>query len=218
LAHAYGAALDTPDLLVACVIGDGEAETGPLATAWHSNKFLNPVTDGAVLPILRLNGYKIANPTVLARIDRSELESLLTGSGHRPYVVEGDEPAPMHEAMAATLDAIVEEIRTIRPIIFAYQVVIRPRLRGAAVPWVPQSGRLRPSPRPVALARVPGGRGPLGSALAIAPTRGSLAPAFAEGWGCDPAVRQRPIGLGKERRRCRCATSWAYWLTLVPRR
>jgi xylulose-5-phosphate/fructose-6-phosphate phosphoketolase len=114
LAHAYGAAFDNPDLLVACVIGDGEAETGPLATAWHSNKFLNPVTDGAVLPMLHLNGYKIANPTILARISRAELESLLTGYGYRPYVVEGDEPVPVHQAMAATLDAIVEEIRTIQ--------------------------------------------------------------------------------------------------------
>ena len=114
LAHAYGAAFDNPDLVVACVIGDGEAETGPLATAWHSNKFLNPVTDGAVLPILHLNGYKIANPTILARIGRSELESLLTGYGYRPYVVEGDDPAPMHQAMAATLDTIVEEIRAIQ--------------------------------------------------------------------------------------------------------
>ena len=114
LAHAYGAAFDNPELIVACVIGDGEAETGPLATAWHSNKFLNPVTDGAVLPILHLNGYKIANPTVLARIDRAELESLFVGYGYRPYVVEGDEPAPMHQAMAATLDAIVEEIRAIQ--------------------------------------------------------------------------------------------------------
>jgi xylulose-5-phosphate/fructose-6-phosphate phosphoketolase len=105
LAHAYGAAFDNPDLLVACVIGDGEAETGPLATAWHSNKFLNPVTDAAVLPILHLNGYKIANPTILARISRAELESLLTGYGYRPYVVEGDEPVPVHQAMAATLDA-----------------------------------------------------------------------------------------------------------------
>jgi xylulose-5-phosphate/fructose-6-phosphate phosphoketolase len=114
LAHAYGAAFDNPDLLVACVIGDGEAETGPLATAWHSNKFLNPATDGAVLPILHLNGYKIANPTVLARIDRPELVSLLTGYGYRPYVVEGHEPASMHETMAATFDAIVEEIRSIQ--------------------------------------------------------------------------------------------------------
>ena len=114
LAHAYGAAFDNPDLLVACVIGDGEAETGPLATAWHSNKFLNPKTDGAVLPILHLNGYKIANPTVLARISRSELESLLTGYGYRPCIVEGDEPGPMHQAMAAALDGIVEEIRAIQ--------------------------------------------------------------------------------------------------------
>jgi xylulose-5-phosphate/fructose-6-phosphate phosphoketolase len=127
LAHAYGAVFDNPDLLVACVIGDGEAETGPLATAWHSNKFLNPVTDGAVLPILHLNGYKIANPTILARISRAELESLVTGYGYRPYVVEGDEPAPTHEAMAKTLDAIVEEIRTIQRRARTHGQAARPR-------------------------------------------------------------------------------------------
>ena len=96
--------LDNPNLVVACVVGDGEAETGPLATAWHSNKFLNPATDGVVLPILHLNGYKIANPTLLARISREELEQLLRGYGWTPYFVEGHEPALMHEAMAATLD------------------------------------------------------------------------------------------------------------------
>ena len=114
LAHAYGAAFDNPDLIVACVIGDGEAETGPLATAWHSNKFLNPASDGAVLPILHLNGYKIANPTVLARISHEELEALLSGYGYRPYFVEGAEPQAMHEKMAATLDTVVAEIKTIQ--------------------------------------------------------------------------------------------------------
>jgi xylulose-5-phosphate/fructose-6-phosphate phosphoketolase len=114
LSHAYGAAFDNPDLIVACVIGDGEAETGPLAASWHSNKFLNPAQDGAVLPILHLNGYKIANPTVLARIGREELESLLTGYGYRPYFVEGSEPRAMHEAMAATLDQVIGEIRQIQ--------------------------------------------------------------------------------------------------------
>jgi xylulose-5-phosphate/fructose-6-phosphate phosphoketolase len=114
LAHAYGAALDNPGLIVACVVGDGEAETGPLATAWHSNKFLNPATDGAVLPILHLNGYKIANPTVLGRIRRHELESLLVGYGYTPHVVEGDEPAAMHQLMAATLDTVIGEIRAIQ--------------------------------------------------------------------------------------------------------
>jgi xylulose-5-phosphate/fructose-6-phosphate phosphoketolase len=114
LSHAYGAALDNPDLVVACVIGDGEAETGALATSWHSNKFLNPATDGAVLPILHLNGYKIASPTVLARIEPGELDQLLRGYGYVPYVVEGDEPESMHQRMAATLDAIVEEIRRIQ--------------------------------------------------------------------------------------------------------
>ncbi|MGH8077173.1 MAG: phosphoketolase family protein [Lysobacter sp.] len=114
LAHAYGAAFDNPDLLVACVVGDGEAETGPLATSWHSNKFLNPVHDGAVLPILHLNGYKIAGPTLLARISRDELEALFRGYGYTPYFVEGDDPAEMHQSMAATLDAIVAEIRDIQ--------------------------------------------------------------------------------------------------------
>ena len=114
LAHAYGAAFDNPDLIVACVIGDGESETGPLAGSWHSNKFLNPVTDGAVLPILHLNGYKIANPTVPARIPADELESLLTGYGYHVYTVEGDDPKLVHEQLAATLDAIVTEIHDIQ--------------------------------------------------------------------------------------------------------
>jgi xylulose-5-phosphate/fructose-6-phosphate phosphoketolase len=114
LSHAFGAAFDNPDLLVACVVGDGEAETGPLATSWHSNKFLNPVRDGAVLPILHLNGYKIAGPTVLARIPHDELKSLFIGYGYRPYVVKGDDPATMHQQMAATLDAVVTDIKTIQ--------------------------------------------------------------------------------------------------------
>jgi xylulose-5-phosphate/fructose-6-phosphate phosphoketolase len=114
LAHAYGAALDNPDLIVACVVGDGEAETGPLATAWHSNKFLNPIRDGAVLPILNLNGYKIANPTVLARITHEELEALLVGYGYKPYFVEGSEPGKMHQTMAATLDTVIAEIRSLQ--------------------------------------------------------------------------------------------------------
>ena len=127
LSHAYGAAFDNPELIVACVVGDGEAETGPLATAWHSNKFLNPATDGAVLPILHLNGYKIANPTVLARIPRAELESLLIGYGYEPYFVEGEEPEPMHQVMAATLDTVVDEIRAIRHEARAGGVSKRPR-------------------------------------------------------------------------------------------
>ncbi|HEU5136158.1 MAG TPA: phosphoketolase family protein [Steroidobacteraceae bacterium] len=114
LSHAFGAAFDNPDLIVACVVGDGEAETGPLATAWHSNKFLDPRGDGAVLPILHLNGYKIANPTLLARMPRDDLEQLLRGYGWAPYFVSGHEPAPMHEAMAAALDTSIKEIRDIR--------------------------------------------------------------------------------------------------------
>ena len=111
LSHAYGMAFDNPDVIVACVIGDGEAETGPLATAWHSNKFLNPVRDGAVLPILNLNGYKIANPTILARISHEELEALFIGYGYTPYFVEGSDPALMHQAMAATLERAIADIR-----------------------------------------------------------------------------------------------------------
>jgi xylulose-5-phosphate/fructose-6-phosphate phosphoketolase len=114
LSHAFGAAFDNPELIVACVIGDGEAESGPLATAWHSNKFLNPITDGAVLPILHLNGYKIANPTVMARMEHEELEQFLRGCGWTPYFVEGDEPAKMHELMAAALEKVITEIRQIQ--------------------------------------------------------------------------------------------------------
>jgi xylulose-5-phosphate/fructose-6-phosphate phosphoketolase len=114
LSHAYGAAFDNPDLVVAAVVGDGEAETGPLATSWHSNKFLNAATDGAVLPILHLNGYKIANPCILARISHEELEQLFRGYGYTPYFVEGDDPAAMHQRMAATLDTVVGAIRAIQ--------------------------------------------------------------------------------------------------------
>src|SRR5438105_98105 len=110
LAHAYGAAFDNPDLLVACVVGDGEAETGPLATSWHANKFLDPQRDGTVLPILHLNGYKIANPTVLARIPRAELDSLLRGYGYAPRYVTGDEPETVHGKLAAALDDALDEI------------------------------------------------------------------------------------------------------------
>ena len=114
LSHAYGAAFDNPDLIVACVVGDGEAETGPMATSWHSNKFLNPVSDGAVLPILHLNGYKIANPTVLARIATEELDSLFVGYGYKPHVIEGDDPATMHRLGAVTLDQVFDEISGIQ--------------------------------------------------------------------------------------------------------
>lgn len=127
LSHAFGAAFDNPELIVACVVGDGEAETGPLATAWHSNKFLNPKTDGAVLPILHLNGYKIANPTVLARIPHQELESLLIGYGYQPYFVEGAEPRHMHQLMAATLDAVTAQIKSIQRHARSEGVAERPR-------------------------------------------------------------------------------------------
>ena len=127
LSHAYGAAFDNPDLLVCAVVGDGEAETGPLATSWHSNKFLDPARDGAVLPILHLNGYKIANPTVLARIPRAELAALMEGYGHKPYFVEGDDPAEVHQQLAATLDEVVAEITRIQKAAREDGVTERPR-------------------------------------------------------------------------------------------
>ena len=114
MSHAYGAAFDNPDLIVTVMVGDGESETGPLAPAWHSNKFLNPARDGAVLPVLHLNGYKIANPPILARIPHDELESLFRGYGYEPYFVEGSDPPTMHQAMAATLEHCVREIRRIQ--------------------------------------------------------------------------------------------------------
>ena len=152
LAHAYGAAFDNPDLIVACVIGDGESETGPLAGAWHANKFLNPVTDGTVLPILHLNGYKIANPTVPARIPAAELESLLTGYGYHVYTVEGDDPKLVHEQLADTLDAIVTEIHDIRQRARAEGTTSRPR-------W------------PVLVLRTPKGTGSASSRVIWGPAR-----------------------------------------------
>lgn len=127
LSHAYGMAFDNPDLIVACVVGDGEAETGPLATAWHSNKFLNPVRDGAVLPILNLNGYKIANPTILARISHEELQALFVGYGYTPYFVEGSDPVEMHQKMAATLEQAIGDIRTAQQTARASGHATRPR-------------------------------------------------------------------------------------------
>ena len=127
LSHAYGMAFDNPDVIVACVVGDGEAETGPLATAWHSNKFVNPVRDGAVLPILNLNGYKIANPTLLSRISHDELEALFVGYGYTPYFVEGSDPAEMHQKMAATLEEAIADIRAAQKAARESKTPFRPR-------------------------------------------------------------------------------------------
>jgi xylulose-5-phosphate/fructose-6-phosphate phosphoketolase len=127
VSHAYGAVLDNPDLIVTCVVGDGEAETGPLATAWHSNKFINPIRDGAVLPVLNLNGYKIANPTILARISPEELDQLFRGYGYTPYFVEGSDPAEVHQQMAAVMEVCIEQIREIQQSQRASGVAERPR-------------------------------------------------------------------------------------------
>ena len=150
LAHAYGAALDNPGLLVACVIGDGEAETGALAASWHANKFLDPVSDETVLPILHLNGYKIANPTVLARIPDGELRALLTGYGHEPFLVEVDaaaDPMVTHRQMAATLDRIVDAITDIRDRAARGQSSERPRwpvlVLRSPKGWKAPGGRIR---------------------------------------------------------------------------
>ena len=127
LSHAFGAVFDNPDLIVSCIVGDGEAETGPLATAWHSNKFLNPANDGVVLPILHLNGYKISNPTILARIGNEELQQLFFGYGWKPYSIEGDNPMQMHQKMATVLDEVIEEIKTIRSDALNDNKIERPR-------------------------------------------------------------------------------------------
>jgi xylulose-5-phosphate/fructose-6-phosphate phosphoketolase len=127
LVHAYGAVLDNPELLALCVVGDGEAETGPLAASWHSNKFIDPVRDGAVLPVLHLNGYKIANPTVLARIEPRELKSLLEGYGYAPRFVEGSDPEQMHQLMAVVLDEVLDEIEAIQRRARAHDDPTRPR-------------------------------------------------------------------------------------------
>lgn len=126
LSHAFGAAFDNPDLIVVAMPGDGESETGPLATSWHSNKFLNPIRDGAVLPVLHLNGYKINNPTILSRISQRELKSLFEGYGYEPFFVEGSEPESMHQAMAATLDFCVNRIREIKSEAIRIGTVARP--------------------------------------------------------------------------------------------
>ena len=127
LSHAYGAVFDNPDLIAACIVGDGEAETGPIATSWHANKFLNPATDGAVLPILHLNGYKISNPTVLARIEHEELEQLFRGYGYKPYFVEGNDPAYMHARMAEVMDEVIGEIKHIQSQARDHGNTVRPR-------------------------------------------------------------------------------------------
>ena len=158
ISHAFGAAFDNPELVVACVVGDGEAETGPLATAWHSNKFLDPVSDGVVLPILHLNGYKISNPTVLARITHEELDQLLRGYGWTPFFVEGEEPEEMHQTMAATLDKVVEQIQKIQHDARFQGDTTRPRLADDR-PQIAQQVRPRHDLHLRSRTRHPGGGG-----------------------------------------------------------
>ena len=206
LSHAYGAALDNPDLLVACVVGDGEAETGPLAASWHSNKFLNPRHDGAVLPILHLNGYKIANPTVLARISRAELEALMVGYGYEPYFVEGDDPMAMHQAMAQTLDTVVERIRGIQRAARAGGAVERPRwpmivLRTPKGWTGPQAGGRQTGRGDLAFA--PGAAGRTGRAAR------SPGPAGAPGCAATGPRSCSTIGAG-------CARSCGRWPPRAP--
>jgi xylulose-5-phosphate/fructose-6-phosphate phosphoketolase len=172
LSHAFGAVFDNPDLIVACVVGDGEAETGPLATAWHSNKFLDPAGDGAVLPILHLNGYKIANPTILARIPREELEQLLRGYGWTPHFVEGHEPVPMHQRMAAALDAAIAQIRQIQ----AAARVAAPGPRTAN----PAGATVRPTAWPMIVLNSP---------------KGWTGPAFVDGRAVEGTFRSHQIPL-----------------------
>jgi xylulose-5-phosphate/fructose-6-phosphate phosphoketolase len=166
LSHAFGAVFDNPELIVACVIGDGEAETGPLATAWHSNKFLNPARDGAVLPILHLNGYKISNPTVLARITPEELDQLLRGYGWTPYYVEGHEPELMHQAMAAALDQAVADIHDIQQNAREHGDLTRPRWPMLVLDRPEGSGR---PPQRGHFPRPPGAAGRIGHFAARAP-------------------------------------------------
>ena len=227
LLHAYGAVFDNPDLLACCVIGDGEAETGPLAASWHSNKFLNPARDGAVLPVLHLNGYKIANPTVLARIPEQELRSLLEGYGYAPRFVEGSDPAAMHQLMAATLDEVIAEIAEIQR-----------RARKDGSPPAPTPPADRPAargckPRPPALAddraahaqgldrpqdgrrAAGGGIVPLPSGAARRPRRKARAPGAAGGSGCAPTGRRScstsaaPCARSWRRSRPRASGGWA---------
>lgn len=178
LVHAFGAVLDNPDLIVACVIGDGEAETGPLAASWHSNKFLNPAADGAVLPILHLNGYKIANPTVLARIPHVELDALLRGYGYDPLFVEGEEPETMHRAMAATLDTAFSRIAALQSEARAGQAHARPRwpmiVLRSPKGWTGPQARRRPQGRGL-LALPPGAVRRHVEARASAAARGLVA-------------------------------------------
>jgi xylulose-5-phosphate/fructose-6-phosphate phosphoketolase len=183
LVHAFGAAFDNPDLLVLCVVGDGEAETGPLAASWHSNKFLNPVTDGAVLPVLHLNGYKIANPTVLDRIPDDELAALMRGYGYQPHFVEGDDPAAVHQKLAATLDRVTGDIATI-------QQEARSGTHDPGSPPVRPATR-SPWPRPTTT-RPTGGSSRTGCA-AIAPRSSSTTP---DGCSrtCRRSLRRAPAG------------------------
>ena len=224
LSHAFGAVFDNPELIVACVVGDGEAETGPLATAWHSNKFLDPVSDGAVLPILHLNGYKIANPTILARITREELEQFLRGCGWTPYFVEGHEPEAMHQAMAATLDTAVEQIRNIQQDARQHGNRMRPRwpmiVLASPKGWTgpkmvdgaPERGHVPFPPGAAAPERPSAGPGAARAMAAQLPPRGTVrrAGAPAAGTGRTGAHRHAAHGCQSPRQRRHAAARAAH--------
>ena len=200
LAHAFGAAFDNPELLVCCVVGDGEAETGPLAASWHSNKFLDPVGDGAVLPILHLNGYKIASPTLLARIPERELHSLLEGYGYTPHFVCGDDPATMHQLMAATMDRVAGEIAQIQDAARHHGVTTRPRwpmiVLRSPKGWTGRRSSTACPPR----AR----SAPTRCRWPTSRTAPSTSPSSSS--GCGPTARR-----SCSTRAARCAPSWPRW-------
>ena len=174
LSHAYGAAFDDPELVVFCVVGDGEAETGPLAAGWQSVRFVDPVGDGAVVPILHLNGYKISNPTVLARIPRDELESLFRGHGYEPLLVEGDDPEPMHQRMATVMDQALDAIADIQQRARSGERVTRPRWPMIDPPYPEGLDRTCGGRRPARRGQLPV---PPGPARRGAPERGAPRPA-----------------------------------------
>ncbi len=200
LVHAYGAAFDNPDLLVLCVVGDGEAETGPLAASWHSNKFLSPVTDGAVLPVLHLNGYKIANPTVLARIPEDELADLMRGYGYNPYFVTGDDPAAVHQELAATLDEVLDTI-----------AVIQHDARDAAAAR-PQDGGAAAGPQASGAAAPGAGARPAWPVIVLRTPKGWTGPQEVDGLPVEGTWRAHQVPLAETRTNAQHREQLEQWM------